>query len=38
MFRSLKKIFGYMGIARMMARLKLYAIRYRNFYNESINL
>lgn len=38
MLRILKILIGYLGISQMITLIKLYGLRYKNFYNESINL
>ena len=38
MIRLLKILFGCLGISQMITWIKLYVRRYKNFYNESINL
>jgi hypothetical protein len=38
MLRLLKILIGYFGISQMITWIKLYGLRYKNFYNESINL
>lgn len=38
MLRLLKKIGRSIGVTRFIVWLKLYGRRYKNFYNESINL
>jgi hypothetical protein len=38
MLRLLKILIVYLGISQMITWIKLYGRRYKNFYNESINL